>query len=228
MSNTNEEKRVVSKENQVFIDWLTNQIEQHNLNKSELARAVGTSRQAVTNWFKKGSITKANLKSIEVFFGVRSPFTSIDHDHELMKASLTGASLTGASAKTFLGESRVPLVKWSDAQDRTTTDRIPITQLICSVPHSKDTFAVKIKDESMFPHFQINDYLFIDPAVDPVNGSFILTTLEGDSEPVLRQYHREGGKTYLRAVNPAWVPQIIEASSDAVVIGTAVSRFSIL
>lgn len=205
------------------MDWLTEQIKANKIKKISLAQYVNVSRQAVTSWFKTGRISKEHLKTLEAYFGKRSPYTEIDHDHELIKASISGMS-----SATSMASSSVPLLEWSDSATYENTNRIPVTQLVCPVPHSKQTFAVKIKDDSMRDKFLINDYVFIDPTVTPVNGSHTLVLLADDAEPVLRQLYRENGKTYLRAANPTWTPQIIETSESVKVIGTAISRFSIL
>lgn len=104
---------------------------------------------------------------------------------------------------------RVPLIGWIQAGHYTeivdnfhpgdaeewvlTTERI-----------RKHTFALRVQGDSMLPRFPPGTILIVEPdeAVEP--GDFVVARINGDTEATFKQLVKDGGRLYLRPLNPQY------------------------
>lgn len=98
----------------------------------------------------------------------------------------------------------------------------------CIAPHSKATFVLRVKGDSMTaPHGNTRTYpegsfVFVDPAKrSPINGDRIIARLWGADEVTFKVYKAEDGRQWLQPLNPAHEP-IREQFS---VIGTVIGKW---
>lgn len=56
----------------------------------------------------------------------------------------------------------------------------------------------------MEPKFHDGDLIFVDPEVPPAGGRYVVASLKGDREATFTQLIVEGGRRYLKALNPDW------------------------
>lgn len=96
--------------------------------------------------------------------------------------------------------------------------------LPCPVPCNDGTFVLRVKGESMEPKFHDGDLIFVDPEVPPSGGRYVVASLEGDREATFRQLIVEGGRRYLKALNPDWPERIVEMDEDTVIRGVVVFK----
>lgn len=89
-------------------------------------------------------------------------------------------------------------------------------------------FALRIRGASMEPRFREGDLIYIDPDEEPTHGSFVVVTMDESNEALFKQLLMEGGRMYIRALNPAWPEPIIEVDSNARITGVAVFRGEVL
>ena len=60
--------------------------------------------------------------------------------------------------------------------------------------------------------------------VRPEHGTFIVVRIEKSEEAFLRQLSAEGGRTYLKALNPAWPDPINVLGAGATISGVVVFK----
>lgn len=104
--------------------------------------------------------------------------------------------------------------------------------LPCAVSHSKVTYALRVRGESMFnPHerrsFRDGDIIYVDPERDYENGSLVIAKLADSDEATFKQLVMEGSRRFLKPLNPSWPEPIIELPQDATICGVVISKLEI-
>lgn len=94
--------------------------------------------------------------------------------------------------------------------------------LPCPVSCSKDSYVLRVHGISMQPKFHDGDLIFVDPHVDPVHGKYVVVMIEDTAEATFKQLIVEGGRQYLKALNPEWPNPIIEINQNARICGVVV------
>ncbi len=111
---------------------------------------------------------------------------------------------------------------WSEVADLGSAEDLDLH--ICPVSCGSNTFALKVKGESMAPEFREEDVIFVDPERSPDPNSYVVVCTEATGEATFKKLIEEGGRRYLRAVNPAWPNPIVEARPDARICGVVVYK----
>lgn len=75
------------------------------------------------------------------------------------------------------------------------------------------------------PSLAEGEMVCIDPDAAPGDRKLVLYRLNGQG-PEIRQYVIEAGKTYLRALNPAWPSQIVPLGRGAEILGVVVGKWA--
>ena len=118
----------------------------------------------------------------------------------------------------------LPIIAWNEARDwKKTIDSIAEENyFLWVVMDSKDTgaFAVKVVGDAMWPQFQENTILIIDPLQPCKNRDFVISYIKKNDEIVFRQLITEGKYKLLKAVNPIF--PIIEIDDCDEIIGTII------
>jgi len=96
--------------------------------------------------------------------------------------------------------------------------------LPCPVKCSKDSFVLRVRGISMEPRFHNDDLIFVDPHADAVNGRYVVVMIEDTTEATFKQLIVEGGRQYLKALNPEWPNRIIEVNQNARICGVVVFK----
>jgi len=121
-----------------------------------------------------------------------------------------------------------PLVSWAQACDVGTSKAFEHRDaeeiLPCPVPCSQGTFILRVKGASMEPKFYNGDLIFVDPEVTPESGKYVVVRLEDSDEATFKQLIIEGGRKYLKALNPDWPERIAEISETATICGAVVFK----
>ena len=126
-----------------------------------------------------------------------------------------------------------PLISWVQAGAWTEIARSfspedPEACLPCPVRCSAATFVLRVRGESMEPRFRDGDLIFVDPAVSPDHGRFVVVRGENSNEATFKQLIVEGERKYLKALNPDWPERIIESDSSVVICGVVVFKGEIV
>lgn len=113
----------------------------------------------------------------------------------------------------------VPVFSWELEHTDTNPKRIP-----CGIPSNGPMFALKVRGESMRnlshrPSFEDGDTIFVDPVKAAEHQSLVIGRTNGEREAIFRQLLIEGGKRYLKALNPDWPERIREIQGDFDIAG---------
>jgi SOS-response transcriptional repressor LexA len=153
-------------------------------------------------------------------FGV--PLTEISPRLAMVAAAASGTEHpTPPTGNTEPGpdlRGKVPLISWiragewceaSDPFHPGDAER----WLDCPVSHSKGTFALRVRGDSMTaPSGAVRTYpegciIFVDPErLAPVNGDRVVACLEGSHEVTFKVYKNEDGRQWLMPLNPQHEP----------------------
>ena len=126
-----------------------------------------------------------------------------------------------------------PLISWVQAGAWTETAGSFTAEdaeafLPCPVRCSAETFVLRVRGESMEPRFRDGDLIFVDPTVSPDHGRFVVVRGEDTGETTFKQLIVEGGRKFLKALNPDWPERIIESDSRAAICGVVVFKGEIV
>jgi len=122
-----------------------------------------------------------------------------------------------------------PLISWAqaceavDASD-TFQQRDAEEILPCPVQCSQGTFILRVKGASMEPKFYNGDLIFVDPEIVAESGKYVVVRLEDSDEAIFKQLIIEGGRKYLKALNPDWPERITEIDETTAICGVVVFR----
>jgi len=121
-----------------------------------------------------------------------------------------------------------PLVSWAQAckvgTSRAFEQRDAEEILPCPIQCSQGTFILRVKGASMEPKFYNGDRIFVDPEVAAESGKYVIVKLEDSGEATFKQLIIEGGRKYLKALNPDWPERIVELDDSAVICGAVVFK----
>lgn len=181
------------------------------LSKSELARRLGRSPSAATQW--ESGETKAlkaeSLIGIAQATGVRAEWleTGRGQMRDDAVANVSGGPESRGS---------VPLISWvaagawngaADPFEPGDAER----WLDCPVNHSERTYALRVRGDSMTaPHgrsYPEGCIVFVDPLKrSPINGARIIAKLDGSDEVTFKVFRDEDGRKWLQPLNPQYPP----------------------
>jgi len=119
-----------------------------------------------------------------------------------------------------------PILSWVQAGDwhEAITNGDETEHMSCPVPCSNDTYVLRVRGASMEPKFREGEYIFVDPRAEARNRSYVIVRMDDDHEATFKQLILEGGRRYLKALNPQWPDQIIEVNGNATICGTVIFR----
>src|SRR5512137_2030062 len=101
--------------------------------------------------------------------------------------------------------------------------------LPCPITHSKYTYALKVKGDSMTsPYPSQHSYpegtiIYVDPHKQLTNGCRVIAKLPNSNEATFKEYREDGGKRYLKPLNPQYQTQ--EIHDDTILCGVVIGQF---
>jgi len=126
-----------------------------------------------------------------------------------------------------------PLINWEQAVARSLAEsqrhrRGAESLLPCPVACSPHTFVLRVKGASMEPKFASGELIFVDPMVAVESGNYVVVQIADSDEADFKQLIIEGGRQYLKAMNPDWPNRIIEIEETATVCGVVVFKGEVM
>lgn len=127
---------------------------------------------------------------------------------------------------------QVPLISWVQAGDF--CESVDLFQpgdadewMPCPVPHSKHTYALRVRGPSMEPKFHEGEIVVIDPEAAALSGRYVVAKKTGSQEVTLKQLIMDGSETYLKAANPNWPDQIIRITEEWIICGVVICKIEV-
>ena len=184
---------------------------------SDLAKAAGKSRAAVTHWLNGETLEiKADTAAgLQALTGYNSVWISTGKGPKKVTTNT-------APGPTILGE--VPLLSnvqagmYTEFVDNLAQDHghgHGYEKIPSLAPVNRYTFALRVTGDSMEPEFPEGLILIIEPELDPEPNDFVVAR-NGGNETTFKQLIKDGGEWYLKALNPRYP---IKPLGDAHIIG---------
>jgi SOS-response transcriptional repressor LexA len=202
---------------------------------ANLADRVGTNSSYLSQVRRRMPTKKGTPRGIGDDLAVKLEQGTGKHEgwmDELHRDAWDQSNIAGQDAPARLGpdtRSLHPVISWLQAGDwmkiaagyqPQNSDEV----LSCPVECSQDAYVLRVHGISMEPKFHDGDLIFVDPHVEPVSGKYVVVMLEDSAETTFKQLIVEGGRQYLKALNPEWPNRIIEANQNARICGVVVFR----
>ncbi len=123
---------------------------------------------------------------------------------------------------------RVPLISWVQAgQWNEVADPyakgVAEDWILTGAKVGAQAYALRVRGDSMAPEFSEGDIIIVDPDVEATNGKFVIVRLDDAKEATFKQLVTDGGKQYLKPINPRY--PIIEINENATFCGAIVGKF---
>ena len=192
------------------------------LTQAQLAKIVGVSSPAVTEWEKDGYLPKAaSLEAIANEFGVTAEY--------ILTGKTTGSldnNIVPVTSKLL------PVLSWVQAGSMTSVESINPSEIIEWLPplSSDDPdgcFYLRVVGISNFPTYQDGDYILINPAFQVCDLlSEDLVVVRNNSDATFKKLIIESDdRKYLQALNPNFQPNIIEFEEGMELVGLVIDAF---
>lgn len=86
---------------------------------------------------------------------------------------------------------------------------------------SSDCFGLVINNESMAPEFTPGEQILVDRGIKTSSGDYCIVRLE-DGSHILRQYVKDGGESFIKAVNPDWPNKLKPLNDSMLIVGKVI------
>jgi SOS-response transcriptional repressor LexA len=95
---------------------------------------------------------------------------------------------------------------------------------------SSSSYYLRVRGESMFDpadhrSFREGELALVDPNAQAEHKSLVVVRLDDEAEATFKQLILEGGKKYLKALNPNWPNRIFEVNGNATICGVVKGKF---
>ena len=203
------------------------------LTQAELGNLIGVHKSSVSQW--ENGLTKKmdgeNLVRTAKALGVTPEWLSTGKgEKQIMQ------TLHEHENYISLSESRnyIPLISWVSAGNwcEAIDNFSPGDAeewLPCPVTHGEHTYALRVKGDSMTsPYAGQRSYnegtiIFVDPSRQITNGCRVIAKLPESNEVTFKEYREDGGKYYLKPLNPQYSLQ--EINADTHICGVVIGQF---
>ena len=200
------------------------------LTQEGLGALARVTKQAVSNWEREISqpdrdavlaLQRSKGISPEWLLSGRGPMRPED--------APAHTPSTASNVEPVPGELRwVPLISWVEAGwgaeaiahlgPGETEEWFP-----CPAKCSPNTFALRVRGDSMLPDYREDEIVFVDPVLEPRHRDEVVVCNEQNGEATMKQILIEGDRTYLQALNRDYPERIrlmtLEDRLCGVVIG---------
>ncbi|MDP9651929.1 LexA family protein [Paraburkholderia caledonica] len=219
-----------------------------------LAVQLRTGTNTITNWKKRGGAPLARVREIadalqcsadDLLSLVTQPTHALITDDDSNKrqypgmitdlphivGGMIGSNNTEPGPE---GTGPYPLISWvqAGAWERIVDNFAPgdAEQWIeAPVKVSKSSYWLRVCGESMYDptgkrSFKDGDLVLVEPHAYAENGSLVVVRLDDESEATFKQLIIEGGRKFLKALNPNWPNRIFEVNGNATICGVVKAK----
>lgn len=120
----------------------------------------------------------------------------------------------------------VPLISWIQAGSWTEVcDLDALTDEYVPLPPgaSNETFALRVRGQSMLPKYEPDLIIYVDPAVAPYDGDDVIAVLTDHNEATFKQLVQEpDGQRLLKARNPSWPDPWLAINGNCQIVGVVI------
>ena len=193
-------------DNKIFADNLKRLLEKKDMTASELARRIGVSKSAVSDWTKGVSLPRIDKvdKMCEILNCTRTDFTEPSIPSPVAQAPEIGGAVQITGFIPVYGE--IP------AGESALIEENIIDYITTSHSHPEEYFGLKVKGNSMI-NAGITDgaYVTIHKQNCAENGNIVACRVNGE-EATLKRFRQQGNTVILMPENPEYEPIIVSVS----------------
>lgn len=176
---------------------------------AEIAREVGISKSAITQW-RKGHVKGMRAETaaaLERATGYSATWLATGRGNKLIETNVEAAPDIGNRRKYPL-ISFVQAGNWCTASDLFQPGDAELW-LECVKDLGAQGYVLRVKGESMtnplgMPSFPDGILIFINPNAQCIPGDYVIAKRDQENEATFKQYKIVDGAPYLHAINPAW------------------------
>lgn len=188
-------------------------LERAGISEAELGRIIGVPR-ATINRIASGRTPDPRASTL----GAIAAHFNVTVDQLLGKQPLFTHTNSEALTSTYIS---IPVIEWECANnwENTLHKTKPDNHFdwILTDPNIEiGKFALRVKGDSMWPQFQENTVLIIDPTREQKNRDFVVVYIKKSDEILFRQLLIEGKNKFLKAINDIF-PTIQLQASDKII-----------
>lgn len=186
-------------------------LEKTGTTQTELARRINVKKQAIQYLCASGTDKSKFAYHIAQALNINVDWLVTGKGEMMLKES---------PEQRLLSEQKVvPILQWGqiDLWISTGIDRQTITDwTTVHEKFSKKSFALKLKDNSMFPRFDTDTLIIVDPEKRPTTPCFVVVHIKKIHETVFRQLIQDDDKFVLYAFNEAGYKQLPLSCNDKI------------
>jgi len=186
-----------------------------SITQAELARKIGVKQQVIqylcssktkTSVFTYKIADALQINPIWLATGNGYIFLDDDYDYKLIKAQKKIPLLTSEQLKNII------------------KNKLDITKIACddwlltTRELGKNSYAITLKDQAMYPKFEESTLIFIDAQQKPKNKDFVIAYINNNNEIIFRQLLISGKKSLLQPLNTRGY-KLIELSKNDIIFG---------
>jgi len=210
------------------------------ISQADVARAAGVKPPSANGWFSGASksMKAAPATAVAALYGVDAHWLATGEGAMRPANTSTVLKVSGPAAdrvEAMASMGAVPLISWVQAgcwadvadpfQPGDADEWLP-----CPVAHGPNTYAVRVRGESMFnptgrPSYADGDIIFVDPSREAKHGDRVIVHLDDQAEATFKQLLIEDGRKLLKALNPEWAPRYIPINGNATVKGVVIGKW---
>lgn len=199
------------------------------LTKTELWKAAGATSAAATHWFNgSNGMDLDTCVKVAPLLNV-NPYWLFDESRPMSFSEVSMDPPNTTTGPDLRG--RVPLISWVQAGHwneavNNFQEGDADEWLTCPKSHSSSTFALRVRGVSMEPKYRDGAIIYVDPEKSADHLSNVVVQLDDEAEATFKQLVIEGGKRFLRPLNPDWPgPKLIEINGNATIRGVVIGQF---
>lgn len=210
------------------------------ISQADVARAAGVKPPSANGWFTGASksMKAAPATAVAALYGVDAHWLATGEGAMRPEKTAAVAKISGSPEDTIevmRSMRAVPLISWVQAgsfhdvadpfQPGDADEWLP-----CPVAHGPNTYAVRVRGDSMFnpagrPSYADGDIIFVDPSRDAKHGDRVIVRLDDHAEATFKQLLIEDGRKMLKALNPEWSPRYIQINGNATITGVVIGKW---
>jgi len=193
-------------------------LKQKGITQAEFARKMGTEPQNVNQWKTRGGIPRDHFIKACNVLGVNPAWLS-EGTNSITAPVKETPNTYQVHSKPVPLISNVAAGNWKDIGD----DYQPNDEkdwVLSTVSTGENAFALRIQGDSMEPDIKDNEIVIVDPQRIATHNSIVIVIQNGNTEATCKQLIVEGGKRYLKPINPRY--PIMEMQQDARICGVVV------
>jgi SOS-response transcriptional repressor LexA len=216
------------------------------LSQSDLARAVGTSPQAVQKW-EAGLSAPRNNRLKAVAEALNTSVKDLVRGTELEGIAESDPQKSVSNSKVFpqrganiralhrkLGS--IPVLSWERASTwgPTVENFDPDDAedwMLCPFEHGPAAFILEVAGESNYDpagakSYAPGEFIAVDPAREPTNRSMVVVRLDHEERATLKQILMDEDTTkLLKSLNPSWPNRVTAMPDGSKIIGVVIGKW---